>query len=228
MLLPRRVLSSFRRVYGRVLVSGVFVTLLLFLLYKVNRTSTISSQLDVAAAVGEPWSEGADSDTGGRRGVAQPLLRLHSGDKEYFESEIRKDLAMQRPGLGDNGEAVHLSGTEEARGEQDLAKIALNEELSKHLSYNRTSPDGRNPHCKRLRYDTSKLPSAAVIIIFFDEPYSVVLRTVHSVINTASENLKEVILVDDASTHEELKGKLDHYVATRLPKMVKLVRMKTR
>lgn len=222
MLLPRRVLSSFRRVYGRVVVSGVFITLLLFLLYKVNQTPTISSsQLDVAVV-----SEGVD--TGEKRVVAQPLLRLHSGDKEYFESEIRKDLAMQRPGLGDNGEAVHLTGAEMVRGEQDLAKIALNEELSKHLSYNRTSPDGRNPHCKRLRYDTTKLPTAAVIIIFFDEPYSVVLRTVHSVINTASENLKEIILVDDASTHEELMGKLDHYVATRLPKMVKLVRMKTR
>lgn len=222
MLLPRRVLSSFRRVYGRVVVSAVFITLLLFLLYKVNQTPTISSsQLDVAVVSEEV-------DTGEKRVVAQPLLRLHSGDKEYFESEIRKDLAMQRPGLGDNGEAVHLTGAEMVRGEQDLAKIALNEELSKHLSYNRTSPDGRNPHCKRLRYDTTKLPTAAVIIIFFDEPYSVVLRTVHSVINTASENLKEIILVDDASTHEELMGKLDHYVATRLPKMVKLVRMKTR
>lgn len=142
--------------------------------------------------------------------------------------EIEKELAMQRPGLGDNGAPAHLTGVEAERGKQDLAKIAMNEELSKHLSYNRTTPDGRNPHCKRLRYDTGRLPSAAVIIIFYDEAFSVVVRTVHSVLNTASENLKEVILVDDASTHEELKDKLDYYVETRFPKTVKLIRMKSR
>lgn len=208
MLLPRRTLTSMRRVYGRLLLCGVCFTLLLLLIFKAQQNA---AKLDPDAAA-EPLS----------------LLADHGPAAERYEREVLRDLAMQRPGLGDNGEAVQLEGAEEARGEQDLAKIALNEEVSRHLSYNRSTPDGRNPHCKRLRYDTAKLPSAAVIIIFFDEPYSVILRTVHSVLNTAGENLKEVVLVDDASTHEELQGKLDHYVATRLPRSVKLLRMKSR
>lgn len=215
MLLPRRALSSLRRIYGRVLVLGASFTLLLFLLYKVHQTGIAESN-----EVDEPLPWAVRPDGGVALGKESVWLR--------YEQQVENDLKMQRPGLGDNGEAVRLTGSEEERGEKDLANIALNEELSRHLSFNRTTPDGRNPHCKKLRYDTKQLPTAAVIIIFFDEPFSVILRTVHSVLNTASENLKEVILVDDASTHVELHGKLDHYVETRLPKTVKLLRMKNR
>lgn len=220
MLLPRRVLASCPRVYGRVIVCGVFVTLLVCLLYKVNTLPVTDTDM--------MGHSPADVVISGRGGPLTEQLTGTNHHKRRLEMEIEKDLAQQRPGLGDKGAPAHLSGSEEERGKQDLAKIAINEELSKHLSYNRSTPDGRNPHCKRLRYDTKKLPTAAVIIIFYDEAFSVIVRTVHSVLNTASENLKEVILVDDASTHEELKDKLDYYVATRLPKSVKLIRMKSR
>jgi len=40
--------------------------------------------------------------------------------------------------------------------------------------------------------------------------------------------LKEIILVDDGSSNEELKGKLDYYLDTRLPNKVKLLRLKNR
>ena len=221
MLLPRRLLSSCPRLYGRVLVAGVCGTLLVCLLYRatsnqVQSNNGLSNSEDSDSGRGEVMAEAWQS------GAAGPMQRRR------FEAEILKELAMQRPGLGEKGAPAHLQGEEAERGRLDLARIAMNEELSKHLSYNRTTPEGRNPHCKRLRYDTKKLPSAAVIIIFYDEAFSVVVRTVHSVLNTASENLKEVILVDDASTHEELHGKLEYYVATRFPKMVKLIRMKSR
>jgi len=48
-------------------------------------------------------------------------------------------------------------------------------------------------------YDAS-LPSASVIIIFYNEPWSVLLRTVHSVLSGSPPHiLKEIILVDDHS-----------------------------
>lgn len=48
-------------------------------------------------------------------------------------------------------------------------------------------------------YDYS-LPSASVIIIFYNEPWSILLRTVRSVLNgSPSRILKEILLVDDHS-----------------------------
>lgn len=47
--------------------------------------------------------------------------------------------------------------------------------------------DHRNPACKRVLYD-AELPSASVIIIFHNEPYSVVVRTIWSVVNSARRN----------------------------------------
>ncbi len=44
------------------------------------------------------------------------------------------------------------------------------------------------------------LPTASIILVFFDEGWSVLLRTVHSVINTSpKELLKDIILIDDGS-----------------------------
>lgn len=59
--------------------------------------------------------------------------------------------------------------------------------------------------CKYWHYPT-KLPTASVVIVFHNEGWSTLMRTVHSVINTSPpELLAEVVLVDDFST----KGKLD-------------------
>ncbi len=56
--------------------------------------------------------------------------------------------------------------------------------------------------CKNWIYpSTQYLPTASVILVFYDEGWGVLLRTVHSVINTSPpELLKEVVLVDDGST----------------------------
>lgn len=171
---------------------------------------------------------------GGGRAVAKAGGKLSIVDADIedriMEKLIRLDMAKQVKKLGDRGKAVSLVGKAKEIGEKRLSVIALNEELSEHLSYNRTTPDARNPLCKLIKYDVNSLPTASVVVIFYNEPYSVLVRTVHSVINTCPGHmLKEVILVDDCSTNVELKDKLDYYIRTRLDvDRVKTIRLKNR
>lgn len=149
-----------------------------------------------------------------------------------YEDEIRQDLLKQKeiPKLGEGGKIAHLRDPENiANGEKQLKKIALNQALSEHISYNRTVPDARHPGCRKKNYDVNSLLTTSVIIIFFNEPYSVLVRTVHSVLNTSPKNLlKEIILVDDGSSNVDLKHKLDYYVSSRLNDKVKIVRLTNR
>ena len=56
------------------------------------------------------------------------------------------------------------------------------------------------PRCKAPNRFLGDLPDTSVIICFHNEAWSVLLRTVHSVMDRSpSHLLKEIILVDDAS-----------------------------
>lgn len=144
-----------------------------------------------------------------------------------LEHEIEVDLSKQVPGFCNDGVECFLNGDDEVLGEESYAANGINVMISDRISYNRTPPNVRNEMCNLIHYDVTELPTASVIIIFYQEPYSVLLRTVHSVLNTApSMLLKEIILVDDFSSFVDLKGKLSRYVKTRLPDKVQLVRLK--
>ena len=57
--------------------------------------------------------------------------------------------------------------------------------------------------CLDIKYRTV-LPDTSVIVVFHNEAWSVLLRTVYSVLDrTPAKLLKEIILVDDASTFGE-------------------------
>lgn len=54
--------------------------------------------------------------------------------------------------------------------------------------------------CKEEKYDYENLPKTSVIIAFYNEAWSTLLRTVYSVLETSPDVLlEEVILVDDYS-----------------------------
>nr|DBA25074.1 TPA: hypothetical protein GDO54_012647 [Pyxicephalus adspersus] len=107
-------------------------------------------------------------------------------------------------------------------------KHAFNLLISNRLGYHRDIPDTRDPKCAKRTYPT-ELPVASVVICFYNEAFSALLRTVHSVLDRTPANLlHEIILVDDNSELDDLKIQLDNYIQENLPNKVKVVRNKHR
>uniref|UniRef100_F6Q7S7 Polypeptide N-acetylgalactosaminyltransferase n=1 Tax=Monodelphis domestica TaxID=13616 RepID=F6Q7S7_MONDO len=84
--------------------------------------------------------------------------------------------------------------------------------LSDQLPLNRSIPDTRPFRCLNKKYPL-QLPTLSVVITFGDEALSVLQRAITSIINrTPSHLLKELILVDDFSSNEDLKEDLDKQI----------------
>uniref|UniRef100_A0A8C3WGH7 Polypeptide N-acetylgalactosaminyltransferase n=1 Tax=Catagonus wagneri TaxID=51154 RepID=A0A8C3WGH7_9CETA len=110
--------------------------------------------------------------------------------------------------------------------EEELTPLGLEEAFSARVPLRRALPEVRHPLCLQQHPEDS-LPTASVILCFHDEAWSTLLRTVHSILDTAPRVfLKEIILVDDLSQQGQLKSALSEYVA-RLER-VKLLRSNRR
>ncbi|XP_045313759.1 polypeptide N-acetylgalactosaminyltransferase 9 isoform X1 [Leopardus geoffroyi] len=126
-------------------------------------------------------------------------------------------------GLGQGGMAATLR-EDSQETESKYEEYGYNAQLSDRISLDRTIPDYRPKKCRQVTH-AADLPQISVVFIFVNEALSVILRSVHSVVNrTPSRLLKEVILVDDNSDSVELKTSLDQYVNRRYPGLVKIVR----
>ncbi|XP_077977971.1 polypeptide N-acetylgalactosaminyltransferase 11-like [Glandiceps talaboti] len=100
---------------------------------------------------------------------------------------------------------------------------AFNQLISDRIGYHRDVTDTRNGLCPYQVY-SSNLPSTSVVVCFYNEAWSTLLRTVYSVIDrTPAYLLHEIILVDDFSSLEHLKDKLDDFISANLSKLVKIV-----
>lgn len=98
---------------------------------------------------------------------------------------------------------------------------------SNMVSMKRSLPDVRSPECIRKAYP-KRLPKASVIVIFHDEPWSTLTRTLWSIVNRSPRQLlEEIILVDDLSTAKELKNPLADYVKV-IPATIKIIRTEKR
>ncbi|XP_020635415.1 polypeptide N-acetylgalactosaminyltransferase 11 [Pogona vitticeps] len=142
--------------------------------------------------------------------------------KNPLENEIQdpvKDDSELSPEMG-------MIFNEQDQEVRDLGyqKHAFNMLISNRLGYHRDVPDTRNAKCKEKNYPHD-LPHASIIICFYNEAFSALLRTVHSVLDrTPAHLLHEIILVDDNSELADLKEELAVYLTKNLPSNVKLVR----
>lgn len=125
---------------------------------------------------------------------------------------------------GENGQGFNPTNDEE-KAEMEKLKSKHNYNLfgSEQISLHRSLPDYRFPECRNLTYPDT-MPTTSVVIVFHNEAWSTLLRTVWSIIDRSPrELLEEIILVDDASEWEFLKRPLDDYVE-RLPIKVRIIR----
>jgi len=135
-------------------------------------------------------------------------------------------LESERVGPGEQGKPVQVTADEEKQHSDLFRANGFSGWASDKISINRAIPDIRHPGCSTKLYHAS-LPTVSVVIPFFNEHWTTLLRTAHSVLNRSPTSLlKEVILVDDASTKQNLKLELEEYV-TKVPKLF-LVRLPER
>lgn len=68
------------------------------------------------------------------------------------------------------------------------------------------------------------LPHVSVVVVFHNEHASLIKRTLHSIINRSpTELLDEIILVNDASTKEDLFEPLESYIEEQFGDRVKVL-----
>lgn len=124
---------------------------------------------------------------------------------------------------------TNLSVEEQKEKERGEAKHCFNAFASDRISLHRDlGPDTRPPECIEQKFKRCPpLPTTSVIIVFHNEAWSTLLRTVHSVLySSPAILLKEIILVDDASVDEYLHDKLEEYI--KQFSIVKIVRQRER
>lgn len=130
---------------------------------------------------------------------------------------------QERQGPGEGGQPHRLREEQQNDADQSESEYGMNVACSNEISLDRSVLDTRLEECKHWDYPVD-LPTTSVIIVFHNEGWSVLLRTVHSVVNRSPEGvLKEVLLVDDFSDKENLKGDLERYIE-RFEGKVRLIR----
>lgn len=141
-------------------------------------------------------------------------------------------------GWGEDGQPVTLEGAEKEEADKQFSRAAFNVYVSDRLSPNRSLPEVRPDECSAVQYKPyRRLGQASIVIIYTNEIWSALVRTIWSVVaRSPPELLREIILVDDFSSDESLGAPLDQYIADyfggedglvrviRLPKREGLIR----
>ncbi|KYN07551.1 PREDICTED: polypeptide N-acetylgalactosaminyltransferase 5 [Cyphomyrmex costatus] len=149
----------------------------------------------------------------------QAIIQDYNNKRQYLQSQLHlwrpAKVIKENKGMpGEMGAAVAIPPENDAK-QQELFKLnQFNLMASDMISLNRSLKDIRLEGCKNKKYP-KYLPDTSIVIVFHNEAWTTLLRTVWSVINRSPRSLlKEIILVDDASEREHLKQDLEDYVTT--------------
>ncbi|XP_050682263.1 polypeptide N-acetylgalactosaminyltransferase 3-like isoform X2 [Leptidea sinapis] len=163
----------------------------------------------------KPWYESLqydkDSyvDNSGMRVVVGHYVGGNSGGN-LSQEVVHSNNYAPVDGAGEGGRPVQLSQREIITARELYPLHSYNILVSDKISINRSLPDMRSESCRNVQYIIENLPTASVIIVFHNEAWSTLMRTVMSVIlRSPVVLLKQIILVDDASDRKYLGKELE-------------------
>jgi len=163
-----------------------------------------------------------NTDTGKKGAIKfskQVSIDSHGREiEEYPRSKLRswsaaRVVPKQKGSPGEMGKPVQIPSDKEAEKKEKFKINQFNLLASEMISLNRSLQDVRLSQCKSKVYP-SLLPTTSVVIVFHNEAWTTLLRTVQSIINRSPRDLvEEIILVDDASEHAHLGSQLETAVS---------------
>uniref|UniRef100_A0A3Q2YR67 Polypeptide N-acetylgalactosaminyltransferase n=1 Tax=Hippocampus comes TaxID=109280 RepID=A0A3Q2YR67_HIPCM len=198
-------MKSYVRLAG---VVGVVLIVSMYTILFRNRhvkphTSFPKGDADVVRRLDKKLMEGSNVDNG--------TLNKLSPDMAQWKSKVVVPKLYPNSFLfakwGDG-----LSEKEQKEAESLYQIYGYNVFLSNRLPLDRKLPDMRDSRCLSVAYPQD-LPSISVVLIYLNEALSVIKRAIKSVMSyTPKHLLKEIILVDDHSTYNDLGRPLQGYI----------------
>ncbi|KAK5980352.1 hypothetical protein GCK32_004653 [Trichostrongylus colubriformis] len=148
-----------------------------------------------------------------------PHAKALSGGSSSIDPVVQQKLnkllslkSFQPPEYGEDGVGVPMPPEMTEEKEKRFLENQFNVVASEMISVNRSLPDYRSDECRAKTF-LHNLPKTSIIIVFHNEAWTTLLRTLHSVINRSPlELLQEIILIDDLSDRDYLKAPLDAYI----------------
>lgn len=201
------------RFFGRLFCFIGVATFLLVLVFRKGHDGNFSSLSDLDKEPISMLKKKVDSS-----GTFWEHNSIASNNKIDWHDYKQIQANLEKTGPGEQGAAHLLSANDDSEKDALYKVNGFNALVSDRISVNRTLKDIRHPDCKMQKYYET-LPTASIVVPFFNEHLTVLLRTAYSALNRAPPNLIEVILVDDASTKEHTKQELDDFVRNHLPKV---------
>ncbi|XP_047452240.1 probable polypeptide N-acetylgalactosaminyltransferase 8 [Mugil cephalus] len=162
------------------------------------------------------------------------LIEVHdektSNDK-HFPKVTKEKQKVVVPKLYPDSHLFKTWGSDLSEEEQKEAEAlyqiyGYNVYLSNQIPLDRKLPDTRDSRCLAKDYPKD-LPTASVVLIYINEALSIIKRAIRSIItHTPKHLLKEIILVDDCSTYDDLGKPLQDYIDqihNEIPGLIKKV-----
>jgi polypeptide N-acetylgalactosaminyltransferase len=131
------------------------------------------------------------------------LINYQSESEEVIALDIH-DEKIDLNGPGEMGKPVEidknkLTPSERQKYDEAFKRNSFSEYTSDLISKHRSLPDVRDPGCRQIQYKAPPV-TASIVMCFHNEAWSVLLRSIHSIIDRSPAHLlKEIILVDDFS-----------------------------